>query len=151
MWYKDMVSWGTLDPITSYVLSKKETFTRPVASDIARNYWENVDEISDEALEPERVAEWMRSRWQARSVTEEGRDQPQSEIPVTLTEDFSSHMDTHFRVLPAADMDRINWFDPAGYLLARSIVPENWQGLNISETDFILNPISSTISWVQYV
>ncbi len=151
MWYKDMVSWGTLDPIASYALTKKEAFTRPVASDIAAQYWEAVDEISDAALEPIRVVEWMRGREQARSAVEEDRSLPHSEIAVTLTEDFSRHTGTQFRVLPAVSGQRIDWYDPAGFLLARSDVPDNWQGLKTAETDFILDPASATVAWQHYV
>ena len=151
MWYKDMVSWGTLDPIASYALTKKEAFTRPVASDIAAQYWEAVDEISDVALEPKRVAEWMRGREQARSAVEEDRGLPQSEILVELTEDFSGHTETQLRVLPAVSGHRIDWYDPAGFLLARSDVPDKWHGLKATETDFVLDPSSSIVTWQHYV
>ncbi len=151
MWYKDMVSWGTLDPIASYALTKKEAYTRPVASDIAVQYWEAVDEINDAALEPKRVAEWMRGREQARSAVEEDRSLPHSEIAVTLTEDFSGHTGSQFRVLPAVSGQRIDWYDPAGFLLGRSDVPDNWQGLRAAETDFKLDPSSATVAWQHYV
>jgi hypothetical protein len=151
MWYKDMVSWGTLDPIASYALTKKEAFTRPVASDIAAQYWEAVDEISDAVLEPKRVAEWMRGRERARSTVEEDRSLPHSEIAVTLTEDFCEHTGSQFRVLPAVSGQQIDWYDPAGFLLARSDVPDKWHGLKTTETDFVLDPSSSIVTWQYYV
>jgi len=151
MWYKDLVSWGTLDPIASYALTKKEAFTRPVASDIAAEYWESVDEISDAALEPKRVAEWIRERGQARSAVEEDQGLPQSEIAVDLIEDFSEHTGTQLRVLPAVSEHRIDWYDPAGFLLAGSNIPEHWQNLKTTETDFVLDPSSSVVAWRRYV
>jgi len=151
MWYKDMVSWGTLDPIASSALTRKEAFTRPVASDIAAQYWEAVNEISDTALKPNRVAEWMRGREQTRSAVEEDRSLPHSEIAATPTEDFSEHTGTKFRVLPAATGQRIDWYDPAGFLLARSDVPNNWNRLKTTETDFVLDPSSSIVTWQRYV
>jgi hypothetical protein len=151
MWYKDMVSWGTLDPIASYALTRKEAFTRPVASDIAAQYWESVDEISDTALEPKRVAEWMREREQSRPAVEEDRSLTHSEIVVELTEDFSEHTGTQFRVLPIVSGQRIHWYDPAGFLLARSDVPDNWHGLRTSETDFKLDPSSEIVVWQNYI
>ncbi len=151
MWYKDMVNWGTLDPIASYALTKKEAYTRPVASDIASQYWEAVDEISDAALEPKRVAEWMQRRGEARSEVEEDRSLPHREIAVELTEDFSGHMSVQFRVLPAASRQQIDWYDPAGFLLARSGIPSNWQVLKIEETDFVLDPSSLVVTWEPYM
>jgi len=151
MWYKDMISWGTLDPIASYALTKKEAYTRPVASDIAAQYWKAINKISDAALEPQLVAKWMREREQARSAVEEDRTRPHSEIAVTLTEDFSGHTGTQFRVLPAVSGQQIDWYDPAGFLLARSLVPDNWQGLRTAMTDFILDPSSATVAWKDYI
>jgi hypothetical protein len=151
MWYKDMVSWGTLDPIASYALTRKEAFTRPVASDIAAQYWEAIDEISDAALEPKRVAEWMRERERARPAVEEDQNLPHSEIVVELTEDFSEHTGTQFRVLPVVSGQRIHWYDSAGFLLARSDMPDNWQGLRTTETDFRLDPSSEIVVWQNYI
>jgi len=151
MWYKDMVSWGTLDPIASYALMRKKAFTRPAASGIAARYREAVKEVSDAALHPERVARWMRGREQARPAVEEERSLPHSKIAVELTEDFSKHTGTQFRVLPAVSGQRIDWYDPAGFLLARSDVTDEWQGLGITETDFILDPSSKTVTWRHYV
>jgi hypothetical protein len=146
-----LVSWGTLDPIASYALTKKEAFTRPVASDIAAEYWESVDEISDATLEPKRVAEWIRERGQAKSAVEEDQGLLQSEIAVDLIEDFSEHTGTQLRVLPAVSGHRIDWYDPAGFLLARSNIPEHWQNLKTPETDFVLDPSSSVVTWRRYV
>jgi superfamily II DNA/RNA helicase len=151
LWYKDMVSWGTLDPIASYALTRKEAYTRPDAADIAQEYWEAVDEISDAALEPMLVAEWMRRREEARSTAAEDQRLPQSEIPVELVEDFSGYTGAKLRVLPAMSEHRIEWFDPAGFLLAQSSIPNYWQGLKSTETDFVLDPLSSTVTWQHYL
>jgi DEAD/DEAH box helicase len=151
MWYKDLVSWGTLDPIASYALTKKEAYTRPVASDIAAEYWESVDEISDAALEPKLVAEWMHEREQARAAIEDDQPMPQSEIPAELIEDFSKYSGPRFRVLPATGEQVIDWFDPGGFLLARSGIPENWERLKDGESDFMLDPSSALVTWQHYV
>ena len=151
LWYKDMVSWGTLDPIASYVLTKKEAYTRPDASKIATEYWETVDEIRDTALDPRRVVEWMRKRKRAISAVEKDHHLPQSEFGVELIEDFSEYTGTQLRVLPAIIEHRIDWYDPGGFLLAKSGIPENWQNLKSIETDFFLDPKLSTVTWKYYV
>jgi len=151
LWYKDMVRWGTLDPIASYALTEKEAYTRPVATDIAAEYWETVDEISDAALNPKRVAQWMRGRKEARSTSKEHQRLPQSSIPVNLIENFTGYTGTQLRVLAAIDEHRIDWYDPGGFLLARSLVPRNWQTLKVTETDFMLDPSSSIVTWQRYV
>jgi len=151
LWYKDMVSWGTLDPVASYVLTEKEAYTRPIAAQISVEYWEEVDEINDAVLEPTRVAEWM-SRWQGgRATIEEEQLLPGREIPVELREDFSRYTGTQLHVLPAIAENQIYWYDPAGYLLAQSNVPENWHNLNTYEVDFMLDPSATIVTWQYYL
>jgi hypothetical protein len=132
-------------------LTKKEAFTRPIASEISAEFWESIDEISDAALEPKLVAEWMSEREQARFVTEEDWPMPQSEIPVNLIEDFSKYKGPRLRVLPATNERVIDWFDPGGFLIARSNIPENWHLLKVSESDFMLDPSSEIVAWQNYV
>jgi len=151
LWFKDMVSWGILDPVASYVLARKAAFTRPVARDIAADYWESIDEVTDAALEPRRVTEWMRKRKQAVGASKEDKCLPPNEIPVNLVEDFSSYTGPKLRVLPATEKHQINWYDPAGFVLARSDIPENWQGLGGAAIDFVLDPSSSVVRWQRYV
>jgi len=152
IWYKDMISWGVLDPIASCALSKKEASTRPIALEIAQQYLETIDVMNDTALEPLRVTQWVRDRQVLQSPMEnQVRQFPQREITVNLAEDFSDHLETQFRVLPAISNERIDWFDPAGYLLASSNVPENIHIFDLSKLDFFLNPNSRTIVWEYYV
>lgn len=151
LWYKDMVSWGTLDPIASYALTRNEAYTRSVATEIAAEYWEAIDEINDAVLDPKRVAEWMNIRGEARSTAPEDQHLPQSEISVKLTDDFSRYRGAPLRVLPGTSEHLINWFDPAGFLLAQSDIPENWHRLKATETDFLLDPESTKVTWKPYI
>ncbi len=150
-WFKDMVTWGTLDPIASCALARKVAYTRPVAASIASQYWEGIDEITDAALEPKLVSEWMRRREGAMPTATGEQYQAQGQMPVSLVEDFSEHRQSKFRVLPAIGEDRIDWYDPAGFVLARSDVPEDWQSLDVATTDFMLDPAASLVTWEPYV
>ena len=151
LWFKDMVSWGILDPIASYVLARREAFTRPGARDIAADYWGAIDEATDAALDPRRVAEWMQRRKQAVGASKEDKHLPPSEIRVSLIEDFSSYTGPKLRVLPVIENHRIDWYDPAGFVLASSSIPEYWQGLEGSAVDFVLDPLASVVEWKYYV
>ena len=151
LWFKDMVSWGTLDPVASYVLARKEAFTRPVATDIAAEYWMSIDDVTDAALDPRQVAEWMRRKKQASSTSKVDAHLPPNEIPVELVEDFSSYTGPKLRVLPGTEEQRIDWYDPAGFILAKSDVPENWKGLMTTAIEFVLDPLSSVVTWQRYV
>jgi len=116
------------------------------------SFWTaRVDEITDAALEPKLVSEWMRRREGASPTATEEQHHPQGKIPVGLVEDFSEHTQSRFRVLPAIGEDRIDWYDPAGFVLARSDVPEDWQGMKVDTTDFMLDPAVSLVTWEPYV
>jgi hypothetical protein len=151
LWYKDMVSWGTLDPIASYALTTKEAYTRSAATNIAAEYWKVVDEITDSTLNPERVTKWMSKRGETRFAEIKYHKIPQSKFSVKLIEDFSNYTGSQLRVLPGTNEHLINWYDPAGFLLAQSEIPDNWKGLTTTETDFFLDYVTATVTWKPYL
>lgn len=152
LWYKDMITWGVLDPIESSVLTRKQAYTRPRSRIIAAEYWESVDTVSDAAFRPNRVAEWMHLREEA-SLAPEGNDLyiPHGEIAVELLDDFSKYKGVPLRVLPTESEQRIDWYDPAGFRLARSEIFEDWPTLKAMEMDFMLDPMLSAIVWTPYL
>ncbi len=151
LWFKDMVSWGVLDPVASYVLARRGAFTRSEARAIAADYWKSIDEVNDAVLDPRRVAEWMQKRKLTVDASKEDKCLPPSEIHVSLIEDFSSYTGQKLRVLPVIENHRIDWYDPAGFVLASSSIPEYWQGLEGSAVDFVLDPLASVVEWKYYV
>ena len=97
------------------------------------------------------MAEWVRRREESRSTTTVDQRFRRSEVPVDLVEDFSDYTGSQLRVLPAMGENGIDWYDPAGFLLARSPIPQSWQRLDLAETDFMLKPNSVVVAWQRYV
>lgn len=151
LWYKDIISWGTLDPVTSYVLARKHAYTRTSAAAVASEYWEGIEEITDAHLEPRHIHEWVRGRLGAEASHEQARLSGQSQFPADLLADFREYAGPNCRVLPLADERFVNWYDPAGYLLARSAKPEEWQDRDSATYDFLLDPRASVVSRELYV
>lgn len=139
MWYKDMISWGTLDPVASYVLSRKAAFTRHDAADVAAEYWGTRTEIIDTDLKPPIVSDWMDNRQGWPEVESFDFWMPASPMEAILTDDFSGYTGKPLRVLPATSEGQLRWFDPAGYELARSTVPTGWRNQQAYDHDFFLN------------
>lgn len=151
LWYKDMVSWGTLDPVASYILARKEVFTRSDAKNIAAEYWASIDSIMDADLDPRLVSEWI-TRKTPLNIVVSAQPAETYEMKVELLEDCSSCRERKFRVLPVlSDENNINWYDPAGYILAKSKIPDHWNSKESAKYDFILNPMSLMVTWRQYL
>jgi len=151
LWYKDMISWGMLDPIATHLLTRKEAYTRPDAAVIAKEYWNNVGEISDAVLEPRLVDKWIFERKDARATIEDERYPTQRKIPVTLVDDFSTYTGPKLRILPVKEKHHIDWYDQAGYRLAESSISKDWPYFLFKDTDFFLDPQSSIVTWQDYL
>ena len=93
----------------------------------------------------------MRNREATRPTVAENQPLPQTEILAELVEDFSEYAGERLRVLPARSEQRIDWYDPAGFLLARSRIPENWDNLESGQVEFMLTPASVSVAWQRYI
>lgn len=112
--YADMLSWVTLDPISSHALIRKEVSAIRDASDIGSQYGEADAEIDDAVLEPKRVTQSVGGREAARSALEERLILSHGEMAAALTEDFSQHRKVQFRLLPPVSRHQVDRLDPAG-------------------------------------
>jgi hypothetical protein len=63
-----------------------------------------------------------------------------TEIPVELTRRFPSDGKVTWRVLPVSRGEQLDWYDVAGFPLARSEQPLDWTSGNIEAYDFFLDP-----------
>lgn len=138
-WLKELITWGTLDPVAAYLLARARNegiITRPQAQNRAYRYYEEHRNLSaDEQLNPETIQQWVAGLLR-------GAQPPHSQMPatisVTLLRDFSNSPISEFRVLPAKKEDKILWFDSAGFLLAESNCSDRWDETWIDNFDFFL-------------
>jgi hypothetical protein len=116
-------------------------FTRADAEKAARNYYQSTrnEEInSNDLLDPRRIRDWALQSLKVRKRRRTSN--PPSNIQVELKRDFKQTQTHIWRVLPVATENRnLNWFDPAGYLLAVSMTPEDWEESFFNDYDFILD------------
>lgn len=153
-WLKELITWGTLDPVAAYLLARVKSesiVTRRQAKHRAKAYYESCfsDLSANEWLDAESVR-----RWVSENVTNQATLPPQRRpppIPVTLLRDFSAAPQPTFRVLPAEKDRKILWLDAAGFLLAESERPENWTDDWISSQDFFLNYAQQRVRGQSYL
>lgn len=134
-WLRELVAWGTLDPVAAYLLSQDGRLSRNAAEAQALEYY-SVERAADPGdwLDPRLVRQWAHSQI--------APPEHQSEEPVAavrLLREFPTQFERLLPVVPSIQGDRVQWMDAAGYVLADSVVP-SWYTVDGGVLDFVLDP-----------
>jgi hypothetical protein len=71
-------------------------------------------------------------------------------IKVDLVRDFSGQTQQKWRVIPSVIDTLISWLDPAGFQLAQSPKPDNWEINDLHYWDFWLDASEQVITSQAY-
>ncbi len=151
LWLKELIIWGTLEPVAAYLLSKNLEVTRASAEEVAKSYYgeQPLELDANELLNAATIRDWTTQRYSREKKLTLSR--PQDHIPVKLSQDFSKVKDLRWRVFPVDMGNAIHWFDPAGILLATSERPISWSDSYLNGYDFVLNINEKTVSSEAYL
>jgi hypothetical protein len=124
-WMKELIAWGTLDPVAPYLLARGDAIDRPRAEAGARNYYTSLPRgtAANDRLDPRRIRDWVAAH-HGRTVP--GRPQYEIDIAADLERPIGEYKNGALTVTPLEGNQRITWIDPAGYVVARSALPERW-------------------------
>ncbi|MBN3892148.1 MAG: DEAD/DEAH box helicase [Nostoc sp. JL31] len=153
-WMKELIVWGTLDPVAAYLLAKVEDVTtRKQAEELAQTYYHYISERESEPneyLNAVNIKNWVE---QSFSSVERHlpTPKPANQINVNLLKDFSKAPSKNWRVVPVEIGDEIQWFDLAGFPLAICQKPEKWQSDFLNTYDFMLDAENRFVSSKIYV
>lgn len=152
-WMKELIVWGTLEPVAAYLLAKQKVITRKQAEELAKTYYQYIYERetkTDEYLNAVNIKNWVE---QSFSDVNRHSDKPKppKQINVNLLRDFSKAPSKNWRVVPVEIDDNIQWFDLAGFSLAVCQKPENWQSDFLNTYDFTLEAENKIVSSKVYV
>jgi hypothetical protein len=133
LWLKDLIEWGTLDPVAAYLLARGGERTRPEAERAAQEYYEQATD--DQPLAPNAVRAWAFAR-----RTAPGRARTESAPPQLLPVEAAIELGPEapqrtWRVIPSVEGSHVAWLDPSGRELARSSV-DGWQRSWREDFDF---------------
>lgn len=148
-WMKELVTWGTLEPVAAHLMGTGQSQTRKQAEAIAVGYYSSSDEqgvTGNDLLDPIRIRNWASSL-----ANVDGKRQRQcGEVPVSLLRGFSgkNHL---FRVLPVQRDGQILWYDFAGHALAEGIPDPIVSQSPEDDTDFILDSSRKVIGISPYL
>lgn len=150
-WIKELVHWGTLDPVASFLLSTNMEVTRPKAELFAQSYYQTYKDIysANDLLDPRTIKKWALEA--KRRLEPDFEPVPPNEIKVELLRDFVGAQKSEWMVIPVIQNNDLIWMDVAGYPLAKSSLPENWQSSFINRYDFILLPAKFLVQATLYV
>lgn len=143
-WLKELIVWGTIDPVAAFLLARSKAVTRTEAEEIAVSYYEGRAEISpNELLNPIAVRDWVDAHFAPEHGT--GPLGPPQLMKVRLSRDFAGQSKTRWTVVPVEVGPEILWYDPAGFPLATSPKPSRWSDEFLSSYDFVLKSDESLV------
>jgi hypothetical protein len=150
-WMKELIIWGTLNPVAAYLLARHIEVTRDEAERRAQEYLEYYDQqpdwqVPDDALNATEIRRWA-TGLPIRDETPSMSNPPTSIQVQQLLKDFSQTSRERWRVVPVEMESQIYWFDPAGAALAVSDKNERWLSEFLDEHDFLLKPSQRIVSW----
>jgi superfamily II DNA/RNA helicase len=149
-WLKELIVWGTLDPVVAYLLARKLSFTRNEAMGTAKQYYQiYATSPSSEVLSAANIRKWADELSQR--TRESSNEQWHYRINVELLRDFSKQKQRQWRVVPVVKDDNIEWVDMGGFPFARSSKPDNWQLTNLHTWDFFLDPLNQVVISQSYM
>jgi hypothetical protein len=151
-WMKELITWGTLEPVAAFLLARGNAIDRPHAEVAAGEYYETlpVGLSANDALDPRRIREWLGTR-----QTQQDSDERISNLSfhVQLVRDVQNYQQSQLAVFPVAPPDtdgQVFWIDPAGYTVATSNHIDDWI-VAPSSFSFVLHVSSSQIVGEPYL
>jgi DEAD/DEAH box helicase len=151
-WMKELIVWGTLDPVAAYLLARIDgVTTRKQAEDMSQGYYQSVSSLTaNDQLSPIAIRNWAQQAF-AQIEQQPIQLRPSKQIVVNLLRDFSQSCEQTWRVIPVEVGDEIHWLDPAGFPLASCPKLENWQEKYLDRFDFELNSNLRLVTSTSYL
>jgi hypothetical protein len=112
--------------VAAFLLARGDAIDRRQAERDAKEYYDTRDDDADanDVLDPRAIRAWLESR----------RAQParrprlvEEEYEATLERPRADYLARRLSVLPLSEGDAIVWLDPAGYTVARSALPADFE------------------------
>lgn len=119
-WLKELLMWGTLDPVAAFLLARGNALNRKEAEADALIYYESIQPTSgNEALDPRQIRDWVNATHGRLSRPSR---LPVVDHPVTLAASMDEYQLKEMVVAPIAIDNTNHWLDSAGHHVASSPV-----------------------------
>ena len=124
-WLKELLIWGTLEPVAAFLLARGDAVDRQQAQLDASGYYGQLSRDLDdnEKLNPLHVRDWLTSRVDKKPTP---RSVMGREWSVALSRGEATYLRRHLDVMYLEVGNQLNWIDSAGYCVATSDRPSDW-------------------------
>lgn len=148
-WLKELIAWGTLDPVAAFLLARGNAIDRPQAEADAHAYYESLDPDIEpnDVLDPRRIRDWMSA---TQVPPEPARPAQLFTIDAILARPEGDYLERRVTVMPVEIEGALRWIDSAGYTVARSEIPAAWGTLSPT-FDFVLSVAGAQITGSPYL
>lgn len=149
-WLKELITWGTLDPVAAYLLARTGSVSnRYAALEQAQHYYHEQEDIdANDLLDPRIIRDWARSR--SISPNHISFDVEET-FSVRLVRPSDEYLEEHITVHPVISDEDVLWIDSAGYSVAKSIVNQNIWAEKPDKYEFYLNVANRQINAFLYL
>lgn len=118
-WARELLRWGTLDPLVAFALAQGRAKTREEAEGLRTAFEEWLDGVvndpsAEDLIDPQQFLAWEKSL----PAREPERTEP---VPEQAELTGTTGVRKLYNVLPVAGDQEVLWVDAAGYELARSV------------------------------
>jgi hypothetical protein len=147
-WLKELLQWGTLEPVAAFLLARGDAVDRPQAEHDAAAYYAQLPEdmVPNDKLDPRRIREWVARRIGGDLVA---REPERLTVAAVLARDAGAFIHPELDVTQYDADGGLVWIDPAGYVVARSPKPREWPQA-LDPYDFHLDVASAVIRGERY-
>ena len=148
-WLKEIITWGTLEPVAAFLLARAGARERDGAERESSDYYQRLpaEVEANERLDPRRIRAWVNERAADRAVPTRA---PDLTTPVALARERDAYLDATLRVMQFEVDGTLNWISPAGYVVARSPKPHDWPP-DLRGYDFTLEVGRATVRGLPYL
>ena len=148
-WLKELILWGTLDPVAAFLLARGTVVDRPQAEAEALAYYAELpkDITANDYLDPRRIRDWVEAK---RIRPERPARVRAMQVNADLVRERAAYQRERLEVFPLDIDDQINWIDPAGYVVARSPRPAAWLDAP-GDFDFELDIANGVVNCESYL
>lgn len=148
-WLKEIITWGTLEPVAAFLLARANASERRGAEDEAYGYYLQLpaDIEPNEMLDPRRIRLWVNERAAGETAL---TGLPDLNVAVELAEPPEAYTETTLGVLEFEADGIMSWVTPAGYVVARSRRPPEWPA-DLASYEFILDVGRAAVRGLPYL
>lgn len=125
-WLKELVNWGTLDPVVAFLLARGGAVDRRQAEVEAKDYYATTsrDEDPNDILDPRRIKSWFEDQQPGFAIG--GHPTVPIYFDTNLVRPQEDYLIRKMSVLPFREGGRLAWIDAAGYKVAYGACPPDW-------------------------